>query len=751
MNIKFNNLIVYLILVFLSFTACQDEISEVENPDEQETIVPNSTLATLMSRTTANYGAADDILDGASCFSVELPVTIVVGDITIVIETEDDLEALEDVLDDVNVDALDFVFPITITFSDYSQIIIETADELQSFIDQCLEEEIDIIECADFVYPISFSVFNSGFNLVDTVVIEHDEALYAFLDELEDDENALIVSLNFPISLEYANGETIEVNTNEELADAIAVAEQFCADENDGCLEDEIALNLVECHWDFTNGTDTFNNYQMVFNANGDLLIPEGLAASAIGGNWSLSTTDSGVILTISELTAFQDTLEGNWLIVECDAIEFIITQGDVTLELEQDCEGDLGCSVADINANITECAWLVETNLIDSVIPIYAYFTTNGQVLLDDNNSTETQIGTWDLMMIASDIFIEFTLQQGFETLNGQWQIVECEDGQLNLINGSNYINLEQDCDFNTGNEVFDCFSDFEIVECEQPNNIPVYNLNAGTIGLVDCIEPFTASFHETLADAETNVNPIANTEAYGTLVAQVYLRIEAENGNFEVFTVYLNTIGCNYFECFENRVIEVCDDDINDGFVAFDLNLIYANCPEDNVVVTFHVANSDAEAANNALASPFVNTTNPQTLYARIELAGDASIYEVFEVLLRVEDCEESCSEEDVDTSLTQCIWNAVNYNGSDNLMIYNLDFESNSQIVVIYTDELTIDATWTTSQSNEGVIISFSNVAGPNIQAITGEWLVVECEENRLELYRGDDILVLERTCE
>jgi hypothetical protein len=96
-------------------------------------------------------------------------------------------------------------------------------------------------------------------------------------------------------------------------------------------------------------------------------------------------------------------------------------------------------------------------------------------------------------------------------------------------------------------------------------------------------------------------------------------------------------------------------------------------------------------------------------------------------------------------------ECIWNAVNYNGSDNLMNWNFDFEPNSQTVVIYNNDTTIDATWTTSQSNDGVILTFSNVAGPNIQAINGEWLVVECEEDRLQLHSGDDILVLERTCE
>ncbi|WP_296382293.1 hypothetical protein [Winogradskyella sp.] len=967
MKVKINYLLVFFLFALLSFTSCQDEAVEVENPNEQETIVPNSNLANLMRFTTANFGAADDILDGSSCFSVELPVTIVVSDITIVIETEADLEQLEDLFNDLNDDEdfLDFVFPITIIFSDYTELIIENEDQLESFINECEEE--DVIECVDFVYPISFSVFNSEFSLIDTVTIADDEALYEFLENLEDDENAIIVSLNYPVTLEYADGETVEVNSNEELVEAIEAAEENCDDdEEDDCDEEEIALNLVECPWevflytnddlenldgpyifnfnedgslvidgitdephntnweltetdnglelniqsfyyyeqefgtwlvvecdddelkfehltvdgtglffdqdceddldcsitdisdilqecpwDFTDGTDAYNNYQMMFNDNGELLIPEGVATSAIGGNWDLSISNDGLPeIVISNLTAFQDDLEGSWIIIECDEDgELTIVRGNTIIELEQDCEGDLGCSVAQINANIVECAWQLQTNLIDTLVVVYVYFTPNGQVLLSNNNGTETQVGTWEMVTIASDIFIEFTFQSGFEILNGQWQIVECEEGELYLVSGNNYISLDQNCDIDNDQELFNCFDDFEIVECNQPNNVPVYNLNAGSIGLVDCTQNFIASFHTTEADAVNDVNPIENTEAYGTLVAQVYLRIETDSGNFEIFTIYLNTEDCNYFECFidaeitacsENNddiatfdltevnqecgpdiaiygiyyfeslndaqnnvnpisnpqaytntanpitvygavlnvssnvvehiftitlnvencnlfecfqsfdaVIEICDNG-TDGPNIFNLTIAFANCTPSADIVTYHETQVDAETGANVIANPAeYNTADvSSTIYTRVEVDNE---FEVFPIQLIVADCNETCSEEDVDSFLTECIWSAVSYNGSDNLMEYNFDFESNSQIVVIYTDEITIDASWSTAESSDGVIIEFSNVAGPNIQAITGEWLVVECEENRLELHRENDILVLERNCD
>lgn len=976
MKAQIKYLLVFALFAILSLTACQDEVTEVINPNEQETITPNSTLANLMSYTSANFGAVDDILDGTSCFSVELPVTIIVSDITIVIETEADLEQLEDLFEDLNSneDFLDFIFPITIIFSDYTELVIENADQLENFINEC-EEDDNVIECVDLVYPISFSVFDSEFSLIDTVTIENDEALYEFLEGLEDNDNALIVSLNYPVTLEFSNNETLEVNSNEELAETIASAEDDCEDDNeDDCEEEEIALNLIECQWevylytnddlenldgpytfifndngnviieglnqdpqtttwelletdnglelsiasfyyyeeqfgnwlvvqcdddelkfehltvdgsglffeqeceddldcslldisdilqecpwDFSDGTDLFDNYQMIFNANGELLITEGGATSAIGGNWSLSISNNGLPeISISNLTAFQDYLGGDWLIVECDEDRLQILRLDYTIVLEQNCEANLGCTTEQIGANIVECAWELETNLIDSFVPIYVYFAPNGQVYTSNNDDPENQIGTWEMVTVASDIFIEFTFQQGLDVLTDQWQVVECTEGELYLVNGDNYILLSQECDLNEyncdyevveinlkecvwnvvnlngsndlieydfdftenynvnisqNNEVindgswsvsetdqglllnlelqfenligswliveceddrlelvrgddiivlerdctvdtnpFNCFNDFELVECVDPNGEAEFNLSADTIGLIDCPFNFTASFHVTEVDADNDTNAISNTESYFSVTGQVYLRIVADNGNFEIYTIYLNTEECDLFECFASfdAVIELCDEG-NDGFETFNLTNAFANCTTSVDVVTYYETQADAEVGTNPIANPeaYTNIAVEQQVYVSVEIGNQL---EVFPILLLLEDCNQGdCTEEDVDAFLLECIWNAVNYNGSDNLAEYNFDFESSNQTVVIYTNEITIDAIWSTSQTSAGVIVEFSNVAGPNIQAITGEWLIVECEEARLELHRGDDILVLERNCD
>jgi hypothetical protein len=761
MTIKFRHTFFLFLFALFSFTACQDETTEVDNTDNQETLEPSSTLANLMSRASANFGAADNILDESSCFSVELPVTIVVSDITIIIETEADLEQLEDIFEELEDDEefLDFVFPITIIFSDYSEIVIENQDQLEDFIEQC-DEDDDVIECVDFVYPISFSVFNNEFDFIDTVVIESDVQLYTFLDDLEGDDNVLIVSLNYPVTLEYANGETLEVNSNQELVEAIEIAQEDCDDseEENDCNEEDIAELLVECPWNINDEFNDFEMYQFVFYEDGTLAITEGDTTNAIGGAWNIGISDEGIILNISDLTAFQDDLGGEWLIIECESDELVIERGDFTIELEQDCEDDLDCTAPEVNANLLECAWLLETDLIDSVIPIYVYFTQNGQVLNANQENTETVIGSYDVTIISSQLYIEFNLENGFEDLNGLWEIVECEEGNIYLIKNNNYIELEQDCDYNEGNEVFECFGDFELIECNGPNNEAEFNLSADTIGLIDCQYSFIPSFHITELDASNNTNAISNTESFWSASGEVFLRIEADNGNFEIFTIYLNVEDCTEdLGCLETTDIVLCDED-NDGYEVFNLyeGLIEIEDCEvnDTVSVNYYLTIADAESNSNPLAevTSFTNITNPQTIYVRIELFSNPNIYQILEMGLYLEDCNPSgCSEQEVDTYLAECTWIPVNYNGDDNLINWILNFEVNSQVVVMTNGESTVTATYSTSQSDNGVVIEFSNVAGPDIQAISGSWLVVECENDRLQLHRENDILILEQNCD
>lgn len=760
MKTKINRLFIYIILIVLPFASCQDEANDIDNPEEQEIIQPSSQLATFMASLTANNGEYDDFLDDSSCFSIELPVTIIVGDVTIIIETVDDLENLEDLFAqyDNEEDFFDFVFPFTIIFNNYTELVIENEEQLENLINDCEIEEDEVIECVDFIYPISFSVFNSGFNIVDTVIIVNDEALYNFLEDLEDNDNTLIVSLNYPVTLVYANGDAVEVNSNQELSDAIEAAELDCDDDYEDCDINLEGLEsaLLECGFEaeFYNETGELENtLQLHFDESGSVSVV-GDPTVVETAEWDVIQTDLGYKLVIEGLETF-GIANGLWLLTDCEDddedLEFKkeTENGLITMQLEPDCEDDLNCDAQEIALNLKECQWWIGTNLLSPNYNGPLNFQEGGIASINDAAENEVT-GTWEVLLVNTEVFLVLNFPGDYQVLSLDWRIVECEDDRLELVSDNNELVLEQSCE--TYEDVFDCFGDFELEACMGPNNEAEFNLSADTIGLIDCQYAFVATFHQTEADAEAGINAIVETESYWSTSGEIYLRIEAESGNFEIFTIYLDVEECNYFECFESfdAILEQCDDG-TDGPYNFDLTAAFSNCNPSADIVTYHETLVDAETNVNAIANSEAYTVIgiETVVYTRVVIEDQ---YEIFPIILIIEDCNPSgCSEEDVDGFLVECIWNAVNYNGSDNLLNWNFDFEVNSQTVVIYNNETTIDATWTTSQSEDGVIVTFSNVAGPNIQAITGEWLVVECEEDRLQLHSGDNILVLEQTCE
>ena len=668
MFFKPKSLLILAFFALMTFTSCENEVIDL-NPNSDSTIAPDSVLANLMQSTSANDGSVDNILDNANCLSVNLPVTISINGLQLTINTLDDLELIENIYNEYedDEDILEFLFPITITLNDYTEYVINNQDELEAFIEECSEVD-DVIECIDFQYPISFSLYNPNFQIIDTVVIENDQQLYLFLQNLENTNNgAVLASLNFPVTMVYANGETIEVNSNQELEAAINAAGDDCDDENeDDCSQEEVSMYLQECYWKIVsyNGDDNFINYQLYFSENGGLTIA-GTGTVAATGNWSTLVNSEGVLVTFSELTNFSQDLGGGWYVVECDDDRLKLVRGSATgantyIILEQVCDTNTTeCSVQQVTEYLKECTWnAVNLNGSDDLIHFDLDFNVNNMLNISNSASGNTFSGYWNVSETSNGIKLELANINGapINAISGYWFLVECESDRLQFVNDENgVLVLEQNCSTNNS---FECFESFEAE-------------------MVECAE---------------------STE----------------------------------------------------GFATFNLTNAYANCIQPAVHnVTYHISHADAETNTNAIPNPsaYTNLSNPQTIYVRVET--NEGNFAVFEIGLVVENCTNNCTEEEVDGFLVECIWNIVNYNGDDHLI--NYDFNFNTDGTVIITGEgMTITAMWSTSMSANGVVVEFSNVAGPNIQAITGNWTVVECQNNRLEFVRANDIMVMERTC-
>lgn len=91
-----------------------------------------------------------------------------------------------------------------------------------------------------------------------------------------------------------------------------------------------------------------------------------------------------------------------------------------------------------------------------------------------------------------------------------------------------------------------------------------------------------------------------------------------------------------------------EVCDTG-NGGFEEFDLVLIEPEVRgnQSDVTVSFHNTFLDANNNVNPLASPYVNVTNPETIYARVE--DSQGLYATSEVTLSVINCLEVDNDND------------------------------------------------------------------------------------------------------
>lgn len=344
---KLKNLVYLPFLVLMLMMSCQNEETEIINPSNEDIIEGDSTAANLMARMATNDGSIDNIIDYANCLEVVLPVTVTANGITITIQSVADYSQLENILDAFtnDDDAVDITFPITVTLNDYTEIVITSQQQLEALIDDCVgeNEDDDDIECIDFVYPVSFSIYNTDFQVIDTVTINDDEALYGFLEDLD---GPILASLDFPVSLITASGETVVVNSNQELEVAISDADGTCDedddydwnDDDDNCTEENIELNLKECLWDISNydNSSLFSDYYIDFNENYEFTVLDENSNAIHDGTWSVA--QDGAVITLTFTTDWDD-LAGDWTVVNCDDDdEYNLNNGQITMQIEQDC-----------------------------------------------------------------------------------------------------------------------------------------------------------------------------------------------------------------------------------------------------------------------------------------------------------------------------------------------------------------------------------------------------------------------------
>lgn len=463
MKTKMKTLLLLPFFAFLMFTSCQDEVTEITQPDESEALTAESELTSLMFSTSTMDGSADNIIDNASCTSIKLPITVEVNGVEIRIDSKEDFKVIEAIFNEFedDEDHLDIIFPITIVLANHEEIVIQNHDALEELIEDCRgeNEEDDDIECIDFHYPISFSIFNTDFQILDVVTITNDRELYRFIKRVKNAE--VIASLNFPITLEYADGTTVEVDNNAELARTINEAKDACDEDDDNDYGDDdftkerLDEYLKMCPWivyEFERNDDDlrelYNEYAIQFKEDnvvkvrsreGDLLI----------GTWTTRVTDRGALIKLEFDNLVDFTLE--WFVYDLEPGKIKLYQaGGNKIILKKNCDVVIDHTKELIENYLQECLWRVARLTVDGADNEKDYIGTPLKFYEDNivkiRVNGELVEGTYEIGVRNIGFILQITLD-GRPNLKLEWLITFLEEGLIKLVNVNNHLVLMRDC----------------------------------------------------------------------------------------------------------------------------------------------------------------------------------------------------------------------------------------------------------------------------------------------------------------
>ncbi len=312
LNIK-NNILLLVILLFL--TSCRTEKTELIQTSESDAFVVGAYIAELIQRTSSNDGSEDNIIDYANCFNIKLPISTTVNGLNIDINTKEDYKIVEYIFDEDedDTDIISLHFPITIIQKDFSEVEIDNQIELSDYSKTCNgeNESDDDIECLDFQYPITGSIFNSKNEVIDAITLDSDANLFQFINNLDNDD---LVALNFPISVILFDNSNLEITSLTELANTIEAYDGGCDEDDDydyndddcdDCNTEDLITKLTGCtNWyvdrlerNHTNYNNIYDGYYFNFSEDGTISVFWNDKSAY--GTWIASGETNNIAVTI--------------------------------------------------------------------------------------------------------------------------------------------------------------------------------------------------------------------------------------------------------------------------------------------------------------------------------------------------------------------------------------------------------------------------------------------------------------------
>lgn len=446
------NLSKIILMFFFTMTlmSCQEEIIEIIEPTNEASLKVDTKVASLIQRTAMKDGSSDNIIDGASCINVQLPVSVIVNDLEIIIDEVSDFETIEAIFDatDFDDDLLEIIFPITIITSNYEEFVVNSKEEFEQYTAACLEKNAidDDIECLDFVYPIQISVYDSSSQLLNTIAITDDAHFFKFIDHME---GYHVVEINFPITVILFDGTERIIENMEALELVIEATDGLCDEDDDcdfddddcdECSQDDFIEMLLDCPLlierlkiNEEDLTEEYKYFSMHFFEDGTVKVI-GVNADTYG-EWEIETTDEGIFLNV--IVPNLPNFNFRWRLYELrEDGRFDLRHGDNRMKLRKKCH----TQKTEFLDNLQEGDWVIANytvganNLTEKYQGYELDFKGDGivEAVLEDVVIQGTYQAFYDNNMLR--LSLSFGENQPLNQLNAEWYFMEMTDGRIVL-----------------------------------------------------------------------------------------------------------------------------------------------------------------------------------------------------------------------------------------------------------------------------------------------------------------------------
>ncbi len=226
--LKIKSFFIALAIVAI-FIGCQREYLKISEPDKETTITANDPIVDLLLKVALKDGSFDNIIDRCNEISIKFPYSVKIKNEILEITSKKDAESVKAEYFQVR-NSINIVYPVTIVFSDYTEIIISNTGELRKIQNQYNTTiEDDDIECIDFIYPVEIALYDTVYQELVMMDVGGDRDLYNVFKEM----NNTIAEIEYPILMESSDGNTATIENNMELENVINEGANTGCDEED--------------------------------------------------------------------------------------------------------------------------------------------------------------------------------------------------------------------------------------------------------------------------------------------------------------------------------------------------------------------------------------------------------------------------------------------------------------------------------------------------------------------------------------